>query len=55
MISLADKQNCTGRMACLKAYPVKCISVKNDDFRLSYKSESLFLNSLGIYNSRFEC
>lgn len=51
MISLANKKNCTGCMACLKAYSVKCI----DEFRLFYKSESLFLNSLGIYNSRFEC
>lgn len=31
MISLADKQNCTGCMACLQVCPVKCISVREDD------------------------
>lgn len=31
MISLADKQNCTGCMACLQICPVKCISVGEDE------------------------
>lgn len=31
MILLADKQNCTGCMACLQACPVKCIRAKEDD------------------------
>ena len=31
MISLADKQKCTGCMACLQVCPVKCISVREDD------------------------
>lgn len=31
MISLADKQNCIGCMACLQVCPVKCISVREDD------------------------
>ena len=31
MISLADKKNCTGCMACLQACPMKCISVIEDD------------------------
>lgn len=31
MISLADKKNCTGCMACLQTCPMKCISVREDD------------------------
>ena len=31
MISLADKQKCTGCMACLQTCPVKCISVREDN------------------------
>lgn len=31
MISLADKQKCTGCMACFQTCPVECISVKKDD------------------------
>ena len=31
MISLADKQNCTGCMACLQMCPAKCIRVREDD------------------------
>lgn len=31
MISLADKQNCTGCMACFQMCPVKCIGVREDD------------------------
>lgn len=31
MITLADKQNCTGCMACLQMCPMKCITVREDD------------------------
>lgn len=31
MISLADKQNCTGCMGCLQICPMKCITVREDD------------------------
>lgn len=31
MITLADKQNCTGCMACLQICPMKCITVREDD------------------------
>lgn len=31
MISLADKQKCTGCMACSQTCPVKCIRVREDD------------------------
>lgn len=31
MISLSDKQKCTGCMACFQTCPVKCISVREDD------------------------
>lgn len=31
MISLADKQKCTGCMACLQTCPVKCISAREDN------------------------
>lgn len=31
MISLADKQKCTGCMVCFQTCPVKCISVREDD------------------------
>ena len=36
MILLADKQNCTGCMACLQSCPVKCIRVREDDMGDSY-------------------
>ena len=31
MISLVDKKNCTGCMACLQMCPMKCITVREDD------------------------
>lgn len=31
MISLVDKKNCTGCMACLQVCPMKCISVREDN------------------------